>query len=112
MKKSDKIIVFFKWFRTAWATRWWEKRDKTRTELRQQTTTVEGKTMRVLDYIDLVAPKLVRVTMADGSPVNHREKLRQIYYDYDLKGLNLYIKRLVRRNKREVKRLSKKINLK
>jgi len=106
----NKVTIFFKNFGTAWQSRFFAPNERTRTELRHQYTMVEGRRMKVLDYIDLVQSKLVKVTH-NGQPVDHRKKMREIYYKYDLKGLKLYINRLVKRNKREVKKLSKRIKI-
>lgn len=97
-------------FKVAWQTRWMVETDKTRWELRRQLCEVEGKTMRVLDYIDIVASRMVRV-VSNGQAIDHREKLREIYYKYDMPGLNYYVKHIIRLNKREVKKLSRKIKV-
>lgn len=102
------MTLFFKNARTAWDTKWITRTTKTRTQLRHQTTIVEGRSMKVMNYIDIVAQGMVYVCLR-GKAVDHREMLREIYYKYDLAGLNYYVKRIMKRNRREAKRIAKLI---
>jgi hypothetical protein len=86
-----KFREFLHILKVRWDTRFLEKTKKSRTELRHQYTTYEGKVLTVMDYIDHVV-KLLPVMDHHGIPVDHRNSLREIYYKYDLNGLQHYIK--------------------
>ena len=85
-----KLREFLHRLKVRWATRFLEKTIKSRTQLRHQYTTYNGKVMTILDYIEH-AVKILPVMDHHGTPVDHRSSLREIYYKYDLKGLQHYI---------------------
>jgi hypothetical protein len=103
MTKMGKLKQAMRVFLLRWETRYMEKTTKSRMKLRHEYTVFDGKIIKVLDYIDIIA-KLVPRTVVNGHVVNHRQKLREIYYSYDLKGLNMYVKRLNKNVRKTVKK--------
>lgn len=63
---------------------------ESRPALRAKKVTANGKVMPVMEYIDYVA-KLMPPVAVNGKPINPAKRMREVYYQKGLKGLNLYI---------------------
>ena len=64
---------------------------KTRTELRHQKFVVRGVTVLGLDYADSVASQMPTLYHL-GKLVDHKQRIRRMYYKFDLAGINYYYK--------------------
>lgn len=63
---------------------------ESRPALRAKKVTANGKVMPVMEYIDYVAKILPPVTV-NGKQIMPAKRMREVYYQKGLKGLNLYI---------------------
>ena len=72
-------------------------------QLRNRTFTVQGKDMKPLHYIDFVA-KQFPIIAVNGKFIEHRSRMREVYYKNGLKGLNLYIDYVRLRTRMEMKK--------
>jgi hypothetical protein len=59
----------------------------TRHQLRAKKVYHEKKLINAMDFIDMAASKIQKLT----PDIDQRTNLRNIYYKYDIAGLNLYI---------------------
>jgi hypothetical protein len=64
---------------------------ESRQALRAKKVTANGRVMPVMEYIDNVA-KIMPPVAVNGKPINPAKRMRDVYYQKGLKGLNLYIK--------------------
>ena len=94
-----------------WKTRYLEKTTKSRTELRHQMVEYKHRNISAMRYIDIVARMMPAMNYGNVS-VDHRRALREIYYKYDLKGLQYYIGTINGKIKRTGRELYKKRKLK
>lgn len=109
----NKLFVVIKNFRTVWTASGLEKVEKNRVQMRHQFVTVkiQGKAveMAIMKYIDLVASEFTKIVDKDGKAVDHKQKMRQIYYRYGWRGLKFYIKRMKRLNNKAYKQIKKSL---
>jgi hypothetical protein len=68
-----------------------EKTTKSRSELRKQYVTVNGKTIKAREYLEIVARSLP-LTFHCGRKVDHLNDVKRYYYAYDIAGINYYVK--------------------
>lgn len=75
-------------------------------QLRELKVVSDGQVMKVLDYIEKTAEKMPKIKV-DGKPIDTERRMKELYYKYGLKGLNLYVDYIRLRTAIELKKQKK-----